>query len=104
MVHLSERGQEIKLMDVPVGVVIHIKTGRSNWHLCRVEGSTIDSQGYYVHGVMIVTDSEAWGPITNGPFETSVWHVLQIGNPVVIKIGDDINNSGDIKSITYSQP
>lgn len=103
MVHLSEPGQEINLMNVPVGVAIHVKTGRSNWYLCRVEGSTIDSQGYYVHGVMIVTDSFAWGRITHGPFETAVLAQLRINNPVVIKIGDDINNSGDIKSVTYEQ-
>lgn len=90
-------------MDVPVGVVLHIKTGRSNWYLCRVDGSTIDSRGYYVHGVMIVTDSFAWGRITHSPFETAVNHLLRVGSHVAIKIGDDINNSGDIKSITYGQ-
>ena len=104
MVHLSERGQEIKLNDVPTGVVVHIKTERSNWYLCRVEGSTMDNQGYFVKGVMIVTDSFAWGRITRDPFETEVYHLLRVGMHVAIRMGDDVNNSVNIKSITYGQP
>lgn len=100
MAHLSERGQKVNLMDIPVGTAIHVKTGNSNWYFCRVEGSILDKYDY-IHGVMIVTDSKAWGRITDGPFRNAIFTEIRIGDVIGVKTGDDFNNTGDVRSITW---
>ena len=98
----DNRVQQVNLMDVPVGVTVHVTTQQSNWYFCRVEGSTlIDNQR--VRGVMIVTDSRTWGQILSGPFQNTVDAEIQIGKAIQVSCGEDNSWTGDARTIAQER-
>lgn len=102
MVHLSEPDQQVNLMDVPVGVPVHIKTGNSNWYICRVDGSTLEKLGY-VRGIMLMTDSKDFEQVPDSPLQMLISSEIKVGERIRIMGRSQYSETGVVRSITHEQ-